>query len=148
MLKIINIKFLLISILAVFAPIKATLVAITTLVLLDLITGLVSAIKQKLPITSAGLSRTIVKFGVYYIAILAGFLTEQYLMSGLLPVMKIVAGMIGATELKSILENLDGINGSPLFNTIIQKLASQNAQQTQQLTQTVKQEISNLDKKE
>lgn len=53
-----------------------------------------------------------------------GFLTEQYMTGDLVPVMKILAGLIGITELKSILENLEEITGMPIIKMLIDKLNS------------------------
>lgn len=118
----------LISLVAVLAPIKTVLITTGVLVTADLIIGLIAARRRGDKIVSSGLRRTVTKTLVYQIAIILGFLTETYLMAGVLPVAKLIAGMIGTVELKSILENLDDINGSPLFTSIISKLGSSNDQ--------------------
>ena len=114
------------TLLAVFAPIKAIMITVGVLIISDLILGTVAAKKRGEVITSAGFRRTVVKGFVYQSAIILGFLTEKYLLDGAMPVSKIVAGLIGLVELTSCLENLNAINGSPIFKKLIEKLGSQN----------------------
>lgn len=117
---------LLVSTLAVFAPIKALLLVTGLLIFSDLISGILSARKKGQKISSAGLRRTVTKVMVYNAAIMLGFVTETYMLDGFLPLSKIAAGLISVVEMKSILENLDTINGNPIFKTLIDKLGSIN----------------------
>lgn len=112
-----------ISILAVFAPVKAVMLATLGLVFFDFITGIGAAKKRKEPITSTGFKRTIGKIFVYEIALAMGFLCEQYFTGNSIPVCKLISALIGLTEISSVLENLDTINGSGLFKSIIDKVA-------------------------
>lgn len=128
-LKEINVKFLeglLISLLAVFAPIKAVILVTGLLISVDTITGMLAARKRGEKISSAGLRRTVTKSLVYLTAVCMGFLVEKYMIEGFVPISKIVSGVISLVELKSILENLDVINGGSLFKAVIQKLGSIN----------------------
>lgn len=118
---------LLLSLVAVLAPVKSTLIAVGVLIVADLITGLVASAKKKEPITSAGLRRTVTKMFVYQLAVISGFIAEKYLIGDLMPVTKIVSGMIGIVELKSIFENLNIVSGENLLKQIIEKLGSSNA---------------------
>lgn len=115
---------LLLSCLYVFLPIKATLVVVLLLVLVDLVSGVLASHKRGEPITSKGFQRTIVKLLVYLSVVMLGFLVEQYLTGDILPVVKILGGMVGMTELKSVLENLEELTGIPLLKLLIQKLTS------------------------
>jgi len=117
---------LLLSVLAIFAPIKALLLVTGVLIFSDLISGILSAKKKGEKITSAGLRRTVTKVTVYNAAIMLGFLCEKYMIDGFLPISKIAAGLISVVELKSVLENLDTINGNPVFKQLIEKLGSIN----------------------
>ena len=122
-------KFLqatLISICAVLAPIKAVLLVTGFLIFADLISGILAAKKRGEPISSAGLRRTISKVLVYNLAVISGFLVETYMVSGLLPVSKLISGVIALVELKSILENLNTINGTDIFKTVLDSLGSKN----------------------
>jgi hypothetical protein len=115
-----------VSCLAIFAPIKEMIATAIIIILVDLVTGILAAKKKGEKITSAGIRRSITKFAVYLTAILIGFLVETYMIGGFIPVSKIAAGLIGVVETKSIFENLDVLNGSPLFKALIDKLGSVN----------------------
>ena len=114
------------SVLAVFAPIKAIMIVAGVLVFADLITGMWAAHKRKEAITSAGIRRTVTKTAVYLSSIMLGYLVEKYMIEGLLPVSKIIAGLIGIVEFKSILENFNVIHGGDIFKSLIEKLGSIN----------------------
>jgi phage-related holin len=122
-------KFLqamLVSLAAVLAPIKAILLVTGFLIIADLISGVLAARKRGEAISSAGLRRTITKCLVYNLAVISGFLVEQYMLSSLFPISKLIAGIISLVELKSILENLNTINGSDIFKTVLAQLGSVN----------------------
>jgi phage-related holin len=106
----------------VFLPIKATLITVMVLVGVDFVTGVLAARKAGKPITSAGFKRTVVKLFVYELVVMLGFLTEQYLTGDMVPVTKILGGLIGLTELKSVLENAQALTGIPIIQLLIDKL--------------------------
>ncbi len=110
----------------VLAPIQSMLSTVLFLIATDLVTGVLAARKSKIPITSAGLQRTIVKCFLYQSAVILAFLTENYLLNHSMPVTNIVAGFVGLTELKSCLENLDVIGGGGLLRQLVEKLGSKN----------------------
>ena len=109
----------------VFAPIKATLVVVMVLTLCDLVLGVAAARKRGEKITSSGLKRTVIKILVYEAVVMMGYLTEQYMTGDMVPVVKILAGLVGLTELKSVLENAEELTGIPLLQTIINKLSQE-----------------------
>lgn len=111
------------ALLVLFAPIKATLVTVMVLTIVDLIAGILAAIKRKEKITSSGLKRTVVKILAYEIVVCLGYITEQYMTGDLVPVVKMLAGLIGITELKSVLENIEEITGIPVLQLLIDKLS-------------------------
>ncbi len=110
------------ALIALFAPIQAAVVTTLVLIILDLITGVLAANKKGEPLTSAGLKRTVGKVLLYELAIGASFLVQQYLTGDLFPASKLVTAMIGLVELSSMLENLDVLNGSPVFQAIIARI--------------------------
>lgn len=116
---------LLLSIAIVFAPIKATLITVMVLTIVDFIAGVWAAKCRKEPITSSGFKATIIKILAYEVVVMLGFLTEKYMTGDLVPIVKVLAGLIGLTELKSIIENLQDITGIPLMKVIVAKLTSQ-----------------------
>lgn len=119
------IAHLALALLAVFAPAKSMILSSMALVLIDLVTGLLAAKKQGIPITSAGLQRTIVKLAVYEVAIMLAFLVQHYMMAEI-PVANIASSFVGITELKSCFENLDVISGGSLLKSLISRLGSNN----------------------
>lgn len=119
---------LVLAFISVFAPIGPVVAATLVLVLCDLIAGVINSKKQGLAFCSSGVQRTVVKTAVYLVAIIAGFLTQTYLTGDMIPVCKLITSLIGVTELKSILEHLDEINGGSFFSVLIKRLGSKNVQ--------------------
>jgi hypothetical protein len=117
---------LVVSCAAVFAPIKALLLVTGIMIFADLVTGILAARKKGEAINSAGLRRTISKVFIYNAAIMLGFLAETYLLEGFIPISKIAAGLIGTVEITSVFENLNVLNGSNVFKSLIDKLGSVN----------------------
>lgn len=112
------------SILTILAPIKAVIITVGVLIIMDLITGVIAAHKRGESVTSAGLRRSIYKMLAYQLAVISGFLVEKYLLEGILPVSKLVAGAIGLTEMKSLLENANSLTGTDLFKQVISGLGN------------------------
>ena len=111
---------------AALAPIQVVMITIGILIMLDLITGIWAAKKRGQQISSAAMRRTISKIFIYQMSVISGFLLETYLLGGSIPVSKIVTGVIGMVEFKSILENSNYIVGGDVFKMILQKLGSDN----------------------
>jgi phage-related holin len=111
--------------LAVFIPIKAAIITIVILTLLDFVSGVMAAMRRKEQLTSSGFKRTVVKLLVYLAVACLAFLVERFLTGDLVPLAKIASGLVGITELKSILENLEDITGLPLLKLLIDKLSQQ-----------------------
>jgi phage-related holin len=112
------------SILALLTPIKAALIAVMVLTVIDLVSGLLAARHRKEPITSNGLKRTMIKLFVYQLVIIMAFIVQQYLTGEMIPVIKILAGYVGIVELKSVLENIEEVTGMPIIKVLIDKLVS------------------------
>lgn len=117
-------KTLVISILLVFAPIKAVLLTTFALVFVDLIAGIWAAVQRGEKITSSGLKRTLIKLFVYEVAVMAAFLCETYLTGAIVPLSKIVSGFVGLTELKSLIESLNELSGGSVLKGLVEKLGS------------------------
>lgn len=117
---------LLLSIVTVFSPVKHVMLVTLAMICIDLVTGILAAKKQAVPVSSSGLRRTVSKVFVYELTIAMGFLVETYMTGPFIPIVKIITSFIGLTELKSVMENLDVINGSSLLKSIIEKLGSSN----------------------
>jgi hypothetical protein len=113
------------SVISVFAPIKSLLITTAVLIGVDLVTGIMAAKRQQVPITSSGLRRSVSKLFVYNVAIMTAFLAETYV-SDVLPIMKLMASLVSMTEILSIYENLNIISGNNLLSTVITKIGSNN----------------------
>lgn len=110
------------SLLVVFTPIQNTVLAVLALVTVDLVLGLMGAKKRKEKLTSAKASRTINKLFVYISALVVSFIAQKYLMNDAFQLINIVGTYIGLTEIGSILETLNEINGKQIFKGLIQNL--------------------------
>lgn len=115
----------LLSIAAIFMPIKGLLIATGVLIFADLITGILAARKKNIPISSAGLRRTLSKILVYETALCLAFIAEHYI-SDIMPFIKMCSAMISVVELKSIYENMNTASGQELLKAVIDKIGSDN----------------------
>lgn len=118
-------KTLGLSVLAVFAPIKMVIISVGVVIFADMFFGIWAAHKRGEKITSAAMRRTITKMFTYQGAILTGYLGETYLLSEIIPVVKLISGIIGLVEIKSLLENISEISGLN-FKSVIKMLGSDN----------------------
>ena len=117
-----------ISLIAVFAPIQPLLVTVGFLIAADTITGVIAAYRRGEEIRSSGFSRAVVKLFVYQVVLMSGFLLETYLMSEVgIPITKLIAGLVGVVEMKSLIENTESITGIDLLK-IKKVLGSKNDQ--------------------
>jgi hypothetical protein len=112
--------------LAALAPIHPVLISVGILVAVDLLTGVWAALKFNEKISSAKLRNTFSKLLIYQIGVITAFVLEVHLLDGLVPAVKIVAGLIGAVEGLSAFENLNKISGNNLFKALIERLGSSN----------------------
>lgn len=119
---------LLLAAVAALAPVHSVLIVVGILIVVDMITGVWAAIKSGQKITSARLRDTVTKMLLFQLAVITGFLLEKYLLADLLPVSKLVAGIIGVAEGTSIFENINKIRGDNIFKALLDKLGSVNKQ--------------------
>lgn len=117
---------LIISAIAVLAPVHSILIVTGILIVLDFITGIWAAYKREEKIKSARMRDSVTKMVIFQVAVISGFLMEKYLLDNSIPVSKIVAGVIAATEGLSLFENLNTISGKNVFGALIEKLGSKN----------------------
>lgn len=113
--KIIKMLFWLFTLLS---PVNAVMVTIVFLIVVDFITGAYASLKHQIPIRSSRIGHTISKFFIYNLVILAAFFLERHIVDEI-PFLKIIAGFIAITEIKSILENYNKIYGVNPFKALI-----------------------------
>jgi len=105
------------------APMRPALASVMALPVVDLLLGLLCSYRAKRPITSSGIKRTVAKICLYEVATVLAYVVETNLTGSFIPVIKMVTGLIGVTELKSCLEHLDELGGQPLFASLLNRLA-------------------------
>lgn len=118
---------LLISTLAVFAPIKAMIIVAALLIVLDFIIGIIAAKKRGEEIKSSKMGTTVSKLLIAETAIIMTYLVQHYLLLDSFALVNIVAGIIGTKELYSLMESLNSISGGKMFTEILTKLSSINS---------------------
>lgn len=106
-----------------FAPVHSVLIAVSCLVLLDFITGIMASMKQKKKITSKGFKDTVVKTFMYQCTIIVAMLMEKYLLPGT-PVIKVVVALITMTEGKSFFENVEVMTGIDFWGKMTSKITA------------------------
>lgn len=116
---------ILLAAVAALAPIHAIMISVGALIFIDLFTGIWASLKRKEKIQSAIMRRTISKIVIYQLAVISAFILETYLLPSV-PTTKIVAGVIGLVEFKSVIENSNTIVDGDVFRSILRKLGSEN----------------------
>lgn len=104
--------------LTLLSPVNGVMITMVFLIIVDFITGSYASYKQHIPISSARIGHTISKFFIYNLVILAAFFLEQQIVNEV-PFLKIIAGFIAITEIKSILENYNTIYGVNPFKALV-----------------------------
>lgn len=110
--------------LALLTPLSSVLTTIMFLIVVDFITGAYASYKLGIPIKSNKIGDTIAKFFIYNLVIISAYFLEEHIVKEV-PFLKIIAGFIAITEIKSILENYNSIYGVNPFK-VLQELLSQN----------------------
>ncbi len=103
--------------LALLSPLNGVLTTIMFLIVVDFITGAYAAVKKETPIKSEKIGHTISKFFIYNLVIISAFFLEKHIVDEV-PFLKIIAGFIAVTEIKSILENYNEIYGVNPFKAL------------------------------
>ncbi len=106
---------------AFLSPIHGLLGSIAALLLIDFVLGNISAYKSKIPITSKEWKKTLIKFFVYELIILAAFLLDSQFIPGNI-IVRIAAMGIGLVECKSIFEHAKILTGIDLWILAKEKL--------------------------
>lgn len=112
------------SLLALFAPIQTMVLSTLALVVCDLITGIWVSKRRGIPMRSKGIKHTVVKLFIYELAIVLAYITEVYLTQSSIPVLNVVTSIIGITELKSCLENLNILLGGDVVKLILERISN------------------------
>lgn len=101
---------LIVFLLAFIAPIKNAMIAVSVLIAIDFVFGIIAAIKSKEKIESKKMSRTAVKLFVYQVLLISAHLCEKYLLEWI-PFVQVTLGFFALVEFISIGESFSKITG-------------------------------------
>ena len=110
---------------AFFTPIAPMIILVVFLLFADLFTGIWKSTKKGRPITSEGMSYTITKLIMYFLAIAIGRAFEMVFLDDLnfsIPLASFTAGYISLVEVKSNFENIGEITGTDIWSLLKDKL--------------------------
>lgn len=110
------------ALIALLAPIKGVLITIMVISIVDLVSGLLAARKEGQKLTSRGLKSTVIKVLVYQVAVLCAYIIQTQLLFDSIPIVEWLGSYIGLVELKSILENLERIQGQSVFKALTKRI--------------------------
>lgn len=113
---------LLVALLTLLAPIKVIAFAVGFMVLVDLGTGVWASARTGQGITSDRFGRSVRKSLVYLIALVVAQVAQAHVFENAAPIVKVVSGLIGSTELLSIFENLSRISGVDFTKALVEKI--------------------------
>ena len=103
--------------LAILVPIYDVTGALIILILIDLITGIIASVKNQVKFQWEKIENTFTKVIIYSLILLAGWVVESKIMPAI-PLMRLVAGFLALTELRSILGNFKNIFGLDMWEYI------------------------------
>ncbi|KAF0193986.1 MAG: Uncharacterized protein FD166_3612 [Bacteroidetes bacterium] len=98
-------------------PIKNFVHLVAILITIDFITGIWASLKVGEKITATRMGKTVNKLLLYSLAIIASYVLQRIADDGI-GLARICALYIGATELKSIYENISRVFGFDLFGQL------------------------------
>lgn len=99
------------------SPVNGVMMTMVFLIIVDFITGAYVAYKNNIPFNSKRIGHTVSKFFIYNLVILSAFFLEVNIVNEV-PFLKVIAGFIAITEVKSILENYNQIYGVNPFKAL------------------------------
>ena len=103
--------------LAILVPLYDVAGALILLIAIDLITGIVASVKVKENFQWAKIFNTLLKVFIYCMIVIASWVVESKIMPAI-PFMRLVAGFLALTELRSILYNFKTIFGIDVWDYI------------------------------
>lgn len=130
--------------LTLIAPLKGVIFTVILLILVDFITGSYASYVSDIPVSSRRIGHTISKFFIYNLVIIAAYFLEKHIVNEI-PCLKIIAGFIAITEIKSILENYTKIYGANPFKLLMHFIKHSSFKEFVQLL-SHQQNIKNIEK--
>ena len=114
---------LIVSIIAIIAPIKTLILTLTMLIVVDFIFGIYRAFRKGEPITSRKMSQSLPKILLYNIVIIVLYYTDHYVLQTGMQLEKLAAALICLVELKSIDESWTTVFGWSIWTKVIDGLS-------------------------
>lgn len=99
------------------APLTPVMGAMVFLIIADFITAIYAAHKVGEKVQSSKMGRTVSKFFFYNLAVASAFVIEMVIIPEI-PLMRVSAGFIAMTELRSIYENFAKIYGIDIWSKV------------------------------
>lgn len=99
------------------SPIFPVMASVFALIGADFITGIIAAKKSGQPIRSNRMGDTVIKLFLYELSLLIALIVEQHIIQGI-PLVRITAGYIGLTEVKSFYENINTVTGLNIWTYV------------------------------
>ncbi len=94
------------------------------LLLADMVTGIWKSIKTDVPVTAAKMNITVEKMVAYMIGILCAYGVQHHITNDLVKVMLIFTSVISFKELKSVIENVEVITNTKIWNMIVDQISA------------------------
>ena len=110
--------------LAILVPIYDVTGALIILILIYLITGIIASVKNQVKFQWEKIENTFTKVIIYSLILLAGWVVESKIMPAI-PLMRLVAGFLALTELRSTLGNFKNIFGLDMWEYIRSAIRNQ-----------------------
>lgn len=126
-----NVDFLMkmaIWFMAILGPLYDVAGALILLIIIDLITGIIASIKNSIAFEWSKIVNTFNKLVIYCLILLAAWVIESKIIPAI-PFMRLVAGFLAMTELRSILGNFKGIFGIDAWDYIRAAIKRQNVEE-------------------
>lgn len=94
------------------------------LLIIDMITGIWKALKIGEPITARKLGETVTKMVLYMFGIVCAYVIEHNIAFEAIKVMLIFSTLISVREFKSIIENIERITGTKIWQFIVNQVTN------------------------
>jgi len=115
-------KFVIWAFTVFFLPTYQFIVVILILLIIDLITGIWKSLKQGNPITSKKFGETIKKIVLYNVGIISAYLVQHLIALEAVKLMWFLAVLISVKEFKSIIENIEVITNTKLWDFLVRQV--------------------------
>jgi len=125
-------NYLIVFSLGLIVPIQYDLLTVGLLVIADLITGILAALRAGEKFECKKLKQTIIKIFLYEMVILMAKMMEHHIFHDSFPILNIILTSICFVEFTSLVENLSKYTGNNVGKLISEKIKSMLSASTQE----------------